>query len=347
MPRTFPAAITTAIQSTAFALATLIHIEFPDGSVTTLTDWGAPLSVDLLGAGALTYSPARLIGLTGFSAQINGPIDDCDLVVMVDGATFVADDIRRGAYDNSVVTVGYVVPTDLANPVVHRKYDVGQASIEGLKITLELMGPEKRLEQPVGRTLSVNCPWTFGDLDCGLSTRVNPWVATTAYAVGTIVRRITGTGIYWFKATVAGTSGASEPAWPGTLGGTVTDGTVTWTAMRARRLTGTVTSSANRRTVVATGITVVNDYFGEGFLTFLTGANAGDTRRVKTDNGAGTLTLHLAAFDNIAVGDTFEIVVGCRKRITEDCKTKHSNVLRFGGFPFLAEENVTATAPKG
>ncbi len=346
MPRTFPAAITTAIQSTAFALATLIHIEFPDGSVTTLTDWGAPLSVNLLGVGALSYSPASLIGLTAFSAQINGPIDDSELSVMV-GASFEADDVRRGAYDNAVVTVGYVVPTDLSHPVVHRRYDVGQAKIEGLKIAFELMGPEKRLEQQVSRTLSVNCPWVFGDLDCGLSTRVNAWVATTVYAVGAIVRRATGSGIYWFKATTAGTSGATEPTWPGTLGGTVVDGTVTWTAMRARRLTGTVSSSANRRTIVATGITVVSDYFGEGFITFLTGGNAGDTRRVKTDSGAGTLTLHLAAFDNIGVGDTFEIVVGCRKRHIDDCKTKHANIRRFGGFPFLAEENVTVTAPKG
>jgi hypothetical protein len=97
------------------------------------------------------------------------------------------------------------------------------------------------------------------------------WTATTAYVVGDLVQRLTGTGIFWFKATVAGTSDVAEPTWPTVLGNTVVDGTVTWKAIHARRLTGTVTSSADRRTIVATGISVAADYFGEGFITFLTG----------------------------------------------------------------------------
>jgi hypothetical protein len=137
------------------------------------------------------------------------------------------------------------------------------------------------------------------------------------------------------------------------LGNTVVDGTVTWTAIRARRLVGTVTASADRRTIAATGITVAADYFGEGFVTFLTGDNAGDTRRVRSDNGTGALVLHLGAYDDIGVGDTFEALVGCRHRRVEDCITKHDNAsnsrtltLRYRGFDFLAGENITATAPK-
>lgn len=345
MARTVPASILAALATDSFRLPELVHIKLASGDVIALTNWDVALTVDLLGDGAIAYAPNKIEGLSAFSAQINAPIDDSDLAVIIDGSTFIADDIRRGMFDGAVVTVGYVLPTDLANPWLHRVYDVGQPSIEGLSITLELMGPEKRLEQPVGRQLTANCPWMFGDLDCKLQIRANAWAATTVYALNTIVKRLTGTGIYWFKATTAGTSAASEPVWP--AGGTVVDGTVTWTAIRARRLVGTVSSSANRRTIVATGITVAGDYFGEGFLTFLTGDNAGDTRRVKTDNGTGTLTLHLSAFDDIAVGDTFEVIVGCRHRLTEDCKTKHDNVVNFGGFPYLAEENVSMTAPKG
>lgn len=51
---------------------------------------------------------------------------------------------------------------------------------------------------------------------------------TTAYALGAYVTPATTNG-YYYKATAAGTSGSSIPTYPTTIGGTVTDGTVTWT----------------------------------------------------------------------------------------------------------------------
>lgn len=55
------------------------------------------------------------------------------------------------------------------------------------------------------------------------------WAATTAYTLGQY-RKPTVSNNHYYKATVAGTSGGSEPTWP-TNGGTVTDGGVTWTDM--------------------------------------------------------------------------------------------------------------------
>lgn len=54
------------------------------------------------------------------------------------------------------------------------------------------------------------------------------WAATTAYALGDKVALSTGAAL---EVTVAGTSGAVEPDAPSALDGTVTDGTVTWTAI--------------------------------------------------------------------------------------------------------------------
>lgn len=50
------------------------------------------------------------------------------------------------------------------------------------------------------------------------------WAATTAYTAGAML--VASSFVY--RATVAGTSGSSAPAWPTTIGSTVTDGGVTW-----------------------------------------------------------------------------------------------------------------------
>lgn len=51
------------------------------------------------------------------------------------------------------------------------------------------------------------------------------WVASTAYAVGDLVRLASGE---FLEVTVAGTSGATIPTVPAAVGGTVTDGTAAW-----------------------------------------------------------------------------------------------------------------------
>jgi hypothetical protein len=56
-----------------------------------------------------------------------------------------------------------------------------------------------------------------------------PWTATTAFAAGAVVTPVTPTGHTYSSS--GGTSGAAEPAWPTTVGGTVTDGSITWTCL--------------------------------------------------------------------------------------------------------------------
>lgn len=58
------------------------------------------------------------------------------------------------------------------------------------------------------------------------------WTASTAYAVGAIVRATTlqASGLV-FRCTVAGTSAGTQPAWPTDIGSTITDGGVTWKAI--------------------------------------------------------------------------------------------------------------------
>lgn len=55
----------------------------------------------------------------------------------------------------------------------------------------------------------------------------NSWNATTPYVADEVVTPTAPDGCYYIT-DAGGTSGAAEPAWPATLGQTVTDGSVTW-----------------------------------------------------------------------------------------------------------------------
>jgi hypothetical protein len=54
------------------------------------------------------------------------------------------------------------------------------------------------------------------------------WTPSTALTLNTLRVPSTRTG-YVYKVTTAGTTGTTEPTWPTTTGGTVTDGSVVWT----------------------------------------------------------------------------------------------------------------------
>jgi hypothetical protein len=63
------------------------------------------------------------------------------------------------------------------------------------------------------------------------------WQATTAYSLGDVVVPTEGLENGWkYECTTAGTSGASEPAWPTQEGATKTDGSVTWTCRYGHHL---------------------------------------------------------------------------------------------------------------
>lgn len=61
----------------------------------------------------------------------------------------------------------------------------------------------------------------------GTARTQTTWAATTAYLLNALVRPTAENG-FFYRATVAGTSAASAPTWPTTIGNTVVDGTITW-----------------------------------------------------------------------------------------------------------------------
>ncbi len=110
--------------------------------------------------------------------------------------------------------------------------------------------------------------------------------------------------------------------------------------------TATVTSVTSNQIFTASSLAQAADYFGEGVLTWTSGPNINLVQKVKTHDTGGVLTLSLAMFQAVAIGHTFSIVAGCRKRMAEDCITKFANVLNFQGEPHLPGIDAVSKPPK-
>jgi len=94
-----------------------------------------------------------------------------------------------------------------------------------------------------------------------------------------------------------------------------------------------VLSSADRYTVTLDGPAAPNDYYGEGTLAFLDGANAGVQLKVRSHQ-SGVLTLATPAPFPIAAGTEVRVVAGCRKRL-QDCRDRYANVLNMRAEPHI------------
>ncbi len=104
---------------------------------------------------------------------------------------------------------------------------------------------------------------------------------------------------------------------------------------------GTVSDviSATREfnTTTAAVTAEASGHFEYGYVTWTSGANSGTTqlcRKHSTIGSKATIQLQLAAYYGIEAGDAFDITPGCNKTLTT-CKDKFSQVINFGGFPFL------------
>lgn len=71
-----------------------------------------------------------------------------------------------------------------------------------------------------------------------------------------------------------------------------------------------------------------------GTITFTSGANNGQTRTVRSQDGSGNIGLILALPAVPASGDTFTITQGC-DLVTGTCSGRFNNLIHFGGFEFV------------
>ena len=109
----------------------------------------------------------------------------------------------------------------------------------GLALALSLAGIPNRLGEDKANIqfpLQSGDQSTVKDLITQILKGILPsWAASTVYALDDLVKPLNRNG-YFYKCTTAGTSAASTPTWPTTIGNTVTDNTAVWTC-QGRELT--------------------------------------------------------------------------------------------------------------
>lgn len=106
-------------------------------------------------------------------------------------------------------------------------------------------GEQQAIDLLFGNTTSAWPAQTSGNYYIGLIKATGTWTATTSYSVGQLIIPYTNFSTIQrlYRCTVTGTSGGTEPTWPTTANGGVTDGSVVWTEVTDYFFNGTATTN--------------------------------------------------------------------------------------------------------
>ena len=98
---------------------------------------------------------------------------------------------------------------------------------------------------------------------------------------------------------------------------------------------GTVGAGASATQIPLTGISEADGYYNLGRVKFTSGANAGQTRAIKSfASGVATLAYPL---DHVpATGDAIDVTAGCDKT-RSTCQGRFANLAHFRGFPYVPD----------
>jgi uncharacterized phage protein (TIGR02218 family) len=123
-------------------------------------------------------------------------------------------------------------------------------------------------------------------------------------------------------------------------------------SLAANTVTGTLTSVTSASVFTSAARTEAADTFGAGTIKFTSGPNAG-LKALEIKSFAGGVITTFEPFYYLPVaGNTYSMVRGCRKRLS-DCQARWngsgivSNVANFGGFPWIPTGSTYAQVGQG
>ena len=251
-------------------------------------------------------------------------------------------DVRAGKWDHAYYEYFRAKWDDLSLGIekIASGY-LGQLTNGRTQFVAEINGIFDLLTQQIGRIIQPACDTDLGSARCKVRLDPPTWVALTAYTVrpaqdaglGSVVKPSTPNNRH-FKCTTAGTSGASEPVWNTTLGGTTNDGSVVWTTFQALTVYSAITSVADERLEFRDNTRAeAADFFA--YIEFTSGDNDGIGQDVRVYEADGTFTLQLPMPFDVQVGDTYFAQARCRKDFQAHCKTLFDNGNNHQGYPFV------------
>lgn len=341
------------LQSTK--LVTCLKLKATDGTIIGGTEHDQNLSIDLSdGDGALSYKAATGYSPTAIKSSTGFSVDSLDIESFFDVTTITKADLRAGVWDHAEAWLFDVMWDDLSLGIMKlRRGRLGEVIATDDIFTAELRGLTQQYSQSIVNLYEPRCNVDLFSTKC--SVRHPPaWAGTTAYTVraardastGSVVKPLATPNDRYFKCITAGTSGASEPSWNTTVGGTTSDGTVVWETIRALTVTAAVDVVTTNKLFTLTYAGDAPDaLFTKGLLTVTSGLNNGLKQEIKIwDLSLIKVELFLAMPFDVANGDTLTLQAGCVKTLAA-CQDPFDNVENFRGFPHIPGNDLFFKTP--
>lgn len=329
------------LSDSSATLNAFLKLTAKDGTVLGFTNWTRPVEFE-----GLVYSAVDGTTPTALQSNSGLAVDNLDVETYRSPTGINGPDLLRGKWDFADVRLFLLNPNDVAaGPLKLRRGHIGKVSLGRQKLTTEVRGLMEAFTKQTLDMYQPACRIDVGNDECGVKMDPPVWAAgilevnITAfdYKKGSTVRPTVENGRF-FRCTVSGTTGGSEPVWDTVIGNTTVDGGVTWVAVQANKVTGTITGLFGNKRVFNSDRVEADDLFTGGLLTWLTGLNATAQMEVKSyvllD---GKFSLVLPMWFELTVGDTFSVQLGCFKRIIDDCKDKFNNTHNFQGEPYVSQ----------
>jgi len=367
--KTISAALQRHHEQECQTTATCLKIKTTNNLITLgFTDLDNDLNFDVGdGDGTILYKALFGYDRSNIESKVELSVDNVEANFILDDVALSAEDFRAGVYDDAEIKMFTLNYEDLTmGHMKLRRGNLGEIRLIDSDIGIaEVRGMFQRLTQNLLPLYSPDCRVDLGS-NPGCLVKLNPslWTPSTVVTVRVIQEAGSGSVVRptlfndrHFKCTTAGTTGATEPSWNLTLGGTTADNDAVWTTIQALTIETTVNVVTSKReftinyTGDAPGDTVpvskggTGNLLNEGRATWIGGPNRGDVEEVKEwDLSAKKIKLFLTMPKDITSGDVIEITAGCNK-LFSICKATFDNVNNFRGQHKVPGQNLVLNFP--